>query len=155
MRGDRPFAYDLVIEYGAVSGRVALLLRSAEAKPRFFTSVFFKQKLPIPGFSTEGSRRGGTELSPICRKLILRRPVEKTSASTLEVVRLIGRQVDERLVCGQLVSRPFYAPCRACKVTRILRSIDLVFRLPFEATQGSLNVRTRAAGFSHLLNRVS
>ena len=39
MRGDRPFAYDLVIEYGAVSGRVALLLRSAEAKPRFFTSV--------------------------------------------------------------------------------------------------------------------
>ena len=40
MRGDRPFAYDLVIEYGAVSSRVALLLRSAEAKPRFFTSVF-------------------------------------------------------------------------------------------------------------------
>jgi hypothetical protein len=39
MRGDRPFAYDLVIEYGAVSGRVALLLRSAEAKLRFFTSV--------------------------------------------------------------------------------------------------------------------
>ena len=39
MRGDRPFAYDLVIEDGAVSGRVALLLRSAEAKPRFFTSV--------------------------------------------------------------------------------------------------------------------
>jgi hypothetical protein len=40
MRGDRPFAYDLVIEYGAVSSRVALLLRSAEAKPRFFLSVF-------------------------------------------------------------------------------------------------------------------
>lgn len=39
MRGDRPFAYDLVIEYGAVSSRVVLLLRSAEAKPRFFTSV--------------------------------------------------------------------------------------------------------------------
>ena len=39
MRGDRPFAYDLVIEYGAVSSRVALLLRSAEAKPRFFLSV--------------------------------------------------------------------------------------------------------------------
>jgi hypothetical protein len=45
MRGDRPFAYDLVIEYGAVSSRVALLLRSAEAKPRFFTSVL-KSKLP-------------------------------------------------------------------------------------------------------------
>ena len=49
MRGDRPFAYDLVIEYGAVSSRVALLLRSAEAKPRFFTSVL-ESKLPIPGF---------------------------------------------------------------------------------------------------------
>ena len=48
MRGDRPFAYDLVIEYGAVSSRVALLLRSAEAKPRFFTSVL-KSKLPILG----------------------------------------------------------------------------------------------------------
>ena len=46
MRGDRPFAYDLVIEYGAVSGRVVLLLRSAEAKPRFFTSVLIT-KLPI------------------------------------------------------------------------------------------------------------
>jgi hypothetical protein len=46
MRGDRPFAYDLVIEYGAVSSRVALLLRSAEAKPRFFTSVL-ESKLPI------------------------------------------------------------------------------------------------------------
>jgi hypothetical protein len=48
MRGDRPFAYDLVIEYGAVSGRVVLLLRSAEAKPRFFTSVF-RIKTPHPG----------------------------------------------------------------------------------------------------------
>ena len=47
MRGDRPFAYDLVIEYGAVSSRVVLLLRSAEAKPRFFTSVL-ESKLPIP-----------------------------------------------------------------------------------------------------------
>ncbi len=46
MRGDRPFAYDLVIEYGAVSSRVVLLLRSAEAKPRFFTSVL-ESKLPI------------------------------------------------------------------------------------------------------------
>jgi hypothetical protein len=51
MRGDRPFAYDLVIEYGAVSGRVVLLLRSAEAKPRFFTSVFITKtphyRLPL------------------------------------------------------------------------------------------------------------
>ena len=55
MRGDRPFAYDLVIEYGAVSSRVALLLRSAEAKPRFFTSVL-ESKLPILG-SVSGSRK--------------------------------------------------------------------------------------------------
>jgi hypothetical protein len=55
MRGDRPFAYDLVIEYGAVSGRVVLLLRSAEAKPRFFTSVFYKH--PIIGFLLRGLRR--------------------------------------------------------------------------------------------------
>jgi hypothetical protein len=39
MRGDRPFAYDLVTEDGAVNSRVALLLRSIEAKPRFLTSV--------------------------------------------------------------------------------------------------------------------
>jgi hypothetical protein len=63
MRGDRPFAYDLVIEYGAVSSRVALLLRSAEAKPRFFTSVL-ESKLPISGFPPflKGSRLAkGTE----------------------------------------------------------------------------------------------
>lgn len=56
MRGDRPFAYDLVIEYGAVSSRVALLLRSAEAKPRFFTSVL-ESKLPIL-VSLQGLKRG-------------------------------------------------------------------------------------------------
>lgn len=46
MRGDRPFAYDLVIEDGAVNSRVALLLRSIEAKPRFFTSVLIYTKTP-------------------------------------------------------------------------------------------------------------
>ena len=57
MRGDRPFAYDLVIEYGAVSSRVALLLRSAEAKPRFFTSVL-ESKLPIFRACLQANRRG-------------------------------------------------------------------------------------------------
>ena len=33
--GDKSFADDLNIEQGAVSSRVALLLRSAEAKPMF------------------------------------------------------------------------------------------------------------------------
>ena len=58
MRGDRPFAYDLVIEYGAVSSRVALLLRSAEAKPRFFTSVL-KSKLPHYRAPLIRAARGG------------------------------------------------------------------------------------------------
>jgi hypothetical protein len=57
MRGDRPFAYDLVIEYGAVSGRVVLLLRSAEAKPRFFTSVFIT-KTPHPRLCFGGPGEG-------------------------------------------------------------------------------------------------
>ena len=39
MRGDRPFAYDLVMRSGAVSSRVALLLRSTEAKPGSLSSV--------------------------------------------------------------------------------------------------------------------
>jgi hypothetical protein len=33
MRGDKSFAYDLLVRPGRVSGRVALLLRSAERKP--------------------------------------------------------------------------------------------------------------------------
>ena len=39
MRGDRTFAYDLVMQLGAVSGRVVLLLRSTEAKPTLLLSV--------------------------------------------------------------------------------------------------------------------
>ena len=38
MRGDESFAYDLIVRYGPVSSRVALLLRSAEGKP-FFASI--------------------------------------------------------------------------------------------------------------------
>jgi hypothetical protein len=33
MRRNRTFAYDLIVQYGAVNSRVALLLRSIEAKP--------------------------------------------------------------------------------------------------------------------------
>ena len=33
MRGDKPFAYDLVVQPGGVNSRVALLLRSIEPKP--------------------------------------------------------------------------------------------------------------------------
>ena len=38
--GDKSFVDDLIIELGAVSSRVALLLRSAEAKPMFSRFVF-------------------------------------------------------------------------------------------------------------------
>lgn len=34
MRRNRTFAYDLIVRYGAVNSRVALLLRSIEAKPQ-------------------------------------------------------------------------------------------------------------------------
>lgn len=34
MRGDKSFAYDLYVQRGIVSSRVALLLRSAEIKPQ-------------------------------------------------------------------------------------------------------------------------
>jgi hypothetical protein len=33
MRGVKSFAYDLIVPYGGVSSRVALLLRSTEPKP--------------------------------------------------------------------------------------------------------------------------
>jgi hypothetical protein len=33
MRGDKSFAYDLIVPLGRVSSRVALLLRSTERKP--------------------------------------------------------------------------------------------------------------------------
>lgn len=47
MRGDRTFAYDLVMRYGAVSGRVVLLLRSAEAKPPSLSSVFLNTPIEL------------------------------------------------------------------------------------------------------------
>src|SRR3954470_20366929 len=40
MRGDKSFAYDLIVRYGPVSSRVALLLRSAEGKPPSTRFVF-------------------------------------------------------------------------------------------------------------------
>ena len=59
MRGDRTFAYDLDMAHGAVNSRVVLLLRSAEAKPRFFTSVLIN-KTPILGSPLGDLGRGIT-----------------------------------------------------------------------------------------------
>jgi hypothetical protein len=55
MRGDRTFAYDLVMRHGAVSGRVVLLLRSTEAKP--FSLLSVRIHSPIPVLASAGPLR--------------------------------------------------------------------------------------------------
>ena len=57
MRGDKSFAYDLIVRYGPVSSRVALLLRSAEGKPpstRFVYNTLPFNALFIRGLEGEG-----------------------------------------------------------------------------------------------------
>jgi hypothetical protein len=56
MRGDRTFAYDLVMRHGAVSGRVVLLLRSTEAKPFSLLSVRIHSPILVP--ASAGLLRG-------------------------------------------------------------------------------------------------
>ena len=48
-RRDKSFAYDLVVEPGRVSGRVALLLRVAERKPVFADLLNTPISLPDDG----------------------------------------------------------------------------------------------------------
>lgn len=65
LRGDKSFVYDLDVQRGIVSSRVALLLRSAEIKPLlsdlFIPSVFLREPLYVWGgaswFSTGVGRR--------------------------------------------------------------------------------------------------
>jgi hypothetical protein len=47
MRGDKSFADDLIVHRGVVSGRVALLLRSAETNPSMPRFVPFWNLLPL------------------------------------------------------------------------------------------------------------
>ena len=47
MRGDKSFADDLIVHRGVVSGRVALLLRSAETNPLMPRFVPFRNLLPL------------------------------------------------------------------------------------------------------------
>ena len=61
MRGDKSFAYDLIVRYGPVSSRVALLLRSAEGKPPSTRFVFIKLSIYCPGLL--GPRRSDSELT--------------------------------------------------------------------------------------------
>ena len=53
LRGDKSFVYDLDVQRGIVSSRVALLLRSAEIKPLlsdlFIPSVFLREPLYVFG----------------------------------------------------------------------------------------------------------
>lgn len=53
LRGDKSFVYDLDVQRGIVSSRVALLLRSAEIKPLlsdlFIPSVFLREPLYVWG----------------------------------------------------------------------------------------------------------
>jgi hypothetical protein len=58
MRWDESFADDLIARLGAVSGRVALLLRSTEAKPT--SSRFVPQEHAPPG-SQATERPAGVE----------------------------------------------------------------------------------------------
>lgn len=47
MREDKSFAYDLDVQRGIVSSRVALLLRSAEIKP-LLSDLLLRQRKRIP-----------------------------------------------------------------------------------------------------------
>jgi hypothetical protein len=47
MRGDKSFADDLIVHRGVVSGRVALLLRSAETNPLMPRFVPLRNLLPL------------------------------------------------------------------------------------------------------------
>jgi hypothetical protein len=47
MRGDKTFAYDLDMGFGAVNSRVVLLLRSIEAKPQPLSFVFNEKNTPF------------------------------------------------------------------------------------------------------------
>jgi hypothetical protein len=61
MRGDKSFAYDLIVRYGPVSSRVALLLRSAEGKPPSTRFVLLKLSIyrpALPGPRRSRSRDG-------------------------------------------------------------------------------------------------
>lgn len=61
LRGDKSFVYDLDVQRGIVSSRVALLLRSAEIKPLlsdlFIPSVFLREPLYVFGGGRVGFRQ--------------------------------------------------------------------------------------------------
>ena len=64
MRGDKSFAYDLIVPPGRVSSRVALLLRSTERKPA--RTRFVRLHSPIKYFDlinvSKGELKGSEDI---------------------------------------------------------------------------------------------
>lgn len=54
MRGDKSYVYDLAVQRGIVSSRVALLLRSAEVKPLLSDLFYFFVYYLRPGKGGKG-----------------------------------------------------------------------------------------------------
>ena len=54
MRGDKSFAYDLIVPPGRVSSRVALLLRSTEPKPICPSFEKFSPLMSLPRRAVRG-----------------------------------------------------------------------------------------------------
>jgi hypothetical protein len=67
MRGDKSFAYDLIVRYGPVSSRVALLLRSAEGKPP--STRFVYKNSPFIALVILGPRRSFGSRGEQCSQL--------------------------------------------------------------------------------------
>ena len=61
MRGVESFAYDLIVRQGRVRGRVVLLLRSAERKPRAIRFDLRWKRLPHPPSHYQWVPEGGAD----------------------------------------------------------------------------------------------
>lgn len=138
MRGDRTFAYDLVMDLGAVSGRVALLLRSTEAKPTILFSVFTHPPFQV---LYTGLRRGTRRFEAcVCRK-------GQSRGLAVFGVALFGRTVEgRRVVTGQRAPRPSVEFAGKSDKVALPLSRDTTYELPITTplaveSYGSLTAR--------------
>ena len=66
-RGDKSLAYDLIVWSGRVSGRVALLLRSAERQPVIYHLDFYPGSPPrLPPLIVLNPYTGAVEGGVVC-----------------------------------------------------------------------------------------
>lgn len=107
MRGDKTFAYDLVMGHGAVSSRVVLLLRSAEAKP---PTLSFVEKHPLAVLS-QGTRGG-----------LVRDPAVAGSWAVWR--ESAGKQVVAEWSLGSLAREPHLKPTRSLPGRREVGSLE-------------------------------